>query len=181
MRRLTSLLRLVALVVTATSAHAQPPEPRPPSPLQGFGAARRIVGTSTTRHFEMKGAPGAIVDTSTLVFPGGSAGTEFTIDFVVQYEGPRPKTPPSVVDVVITQYVSSDEHPDMSMQADGQAVDMNPRLRSRRSVVASIPFDEFAKLANADAIVERAFDTELEFGAGQRRMLHAVAQRWSGM
>ena len=68
----------------------------------------------------------------------------------------------------------------MALSIDGRALPLNTRLRSRRSVVATMSFDEFVRLANADAIVERAFDVDLEFGPGQRRMLRSVAERWSG-
>jgi hypothetical protein len=156
------------VVATAAPAVAQPTAPR------------QMVGTGITGGFQSKDPGGAIVDTSRLEFRDGAGAIAFTVDFVVQYERQRPAVPPSVVDVVITEYTGADEQPEMTIRVDGRPVDMHPRLRSRRSVVASIPFDAFVALTAGETIVERAFDTDLVFSSGQTRMLRSVAQRWAG-
>ena len=66
------------------------------------------------------------------------------------------------------------------MRVDGRDLAVVPRARSSKSIVSSISFDEFLRLAYADTVVERAFDKELVFGAGQRRVLRSVAVCWSG-
>jgi hypothetical protein len=131
-------------------------------------------------HIEMNSAAGTTVDTATVAFPDSQGRPAFTVDFIAQYEGATPSAPPRVVDVVITQLPPDDDAPHVSMQVNGEALMLVPRVRSRRAMVASIAFDDFVKLANADSVVERAFDAELEFGVGQIRMLRTVAQRWSG-
>jgi hypothetical protein len=47
-------------------------------------------------------------------------------------------------------------------------------------VVASISLDEFDRIARAGVVVDRTFDTELELGPGQVRMLRFTANRWLG-
>jgi hypothetical protein len=47
-------------------------------------------------------------------------------------------------------------------------------------VVATISLDEFDRLTRAAAVVDSAFDTELELGTGQIRMLRYTADRWLG-
>lgn len=168
MSRLMAAVGAAAVVATASSASVQTLQPR------------RIVGTRISSHFEMKGATQDIVHYATLTFSDDTGAPAFTVDFVAQYQGVRPASPPRVVDIVITQIPANDEHPEVRMEADGQPVPLVTRLRNRRSVVASIPFDKFVQLVTAEAIVERAFDTELEFGAGQLRMLRSIAQRWAG-
>jgi hypothetical protein len=157
----------IALTATASAVHAQSTQ----SP--------RLVGTAISGHLDMKGDDGTIVETATLVFPGGDGRPAFTVDFVAQYVGTKPLTPASVIDIVITHLPPNDDRPDVAMQINGQPMELVTRLRSRRSVVASISFNEFLALANADTIVERAFDTELEFGPAQRRLLREAALRWS--
>jgi len=167
MQFLTSLLCLAA-VAPAAIAPVQPNQPR------------RIIGTTFSADLDLTNAGRETIDRATVAFLGADRRPEFTIDFVAQYTGVKPAAPPSVVDIVVTDHPSNDEQPDATMRVDGQPLAMNPRLKSRRSVVASIPFEDFLKLANATTIVERAFDVELEFGAEQMRMLQMVAKRWAG-
>src|SRR5262249_30664280 len=112
--RYVSPLFVIAMGI-AVAARAQPAQ------------QRRIVGTGISGGFEMTGAPGTIGDTARLVFPGGGA-PEFTVDFTVQYQAPQPLAPPAVVDMVITQYVSGDDRPGLSLQIDGTDVELHPRL-----------------------------------------------------
>jgi hypothetical protein len=152
----------------AAVAQGQPPPPQ------------RVIGNQISGLWQWNSATQKMTDTATCTFRGSSAGPLVTIDFVTQYAGQRPTTPPTVVDMVVTQHPPNEDAPEMALSIDGRALPLNTRLRSRRSVVATMSFDEFVRLANADAIVERAFDVDLEFGPGQRRMLRSVAERWSG-
>ena len=120
-------------------------------------------------------------DTLTLTFAGAGEST-ISVDFVAEYPGERAfaVSRPSVVDIIVTEHSSNEEHPEMAMSVDGRDLAVMPRPRSSRSIVSSISFDEFLRLANADTIVQRAFEKELVFGEGQRRALRSVAGRWSG-
>jgi hypothetical protein len=152
----------------AAVARAQPPQPQ------------RVIGNQISGLQQWNSATQKMTDSATCTFRGSSDGTLVTIDFVTQYAGQRPATPPTVVDMVVTQHPPNEDAPEMALSIDGRSLPLNTRVRSRRSVVATMSFDEFVRLANADAIVERAFDVDLEFGPGQRRMLRSVAERWSG-
>ena len=152
----------------AAVAHGQPPEPQ------------RLIGNQISGLQQWNSATQKMTDTATCTFRGSSDGPLVTVDFVTQYAGQRPATPPTVVDMVVTQHPPNEDAPEMALSIDGRSLPLNTRLRSRRSVVATMSFDEFVRLATADAIVERAFDVDLEFGQGQRRMLRSVAERWSG-
>lgn len=165
--RLTKVLLVGGLVAIASLAHAQPAQPR------------RLVGTQLSGHMDFDASNGNTVDVVTLSFGNADGRAEVSIDFVAQYRGRRPDAPPPVIDLVMTQLTAEDEHPNMALQVDGRPVNAIPRLRSRRSIVASIPFDEFVRLANASRIIEHAFGVDLEFGAAQLGMLRSVAQRWA--
>jgi hypothetical protein len=155
------------LACTAATAVAQPPPPR------------RIVGRSISGHIDMR-TTGATVDTAAVVFDDTGGGPGFTVEFVAQYDGARPASPPGVVDMIVTERAPGDDLPRVGLQLNGEPQAVVARPRSARSIVVSLSFDDFVKLASADSVVERAFDTELEFGAGPLRMLRTVAQRWSG-
>jgi hypothetical protein len=102
-----------------------------------------------------------------------------TVDFPTRYQGlGRPTSAPGAVDIIVTQLPANDDAPTMTMRANGEAVPIITRLRSRQSIVATLPFDEFVRLVNGDTLVQQAFDSELEFSAGQLRMLRATAERW---
>jgi hypothetical protein len=152
----------------AAVVEAQPPQPQ------------RVIGDQLSGQMQWNPTAQKTTDMATCTFRGSSDGLLVTIDFVTQYAGQRPTTPPTVVDMVVTQHPPNEDAPEMALSIDGRSLPLNTRLRSRRSVVATMSFDEFVRLANADAIVERAFDVDLEFGPGQRRMLRSVADRWSG-
>jgi hypothetical protein len=65
-------------------------------------------------------------------------------------------------------------------QIDGETVPVVARLQARRSVVATVSLDELDRLSRAGVIVDRAFNTELEFGSGQLRWLRQAADSWLG-
>jgi hypothetical protein len=66
------------------------------------------------------------------------------------------------------------------LRVDGETVPIVTRLHSKRSVVATVSLAEFDRIAHAGVVVDRTFDTELELGPGQVRMLRATADRWLG-
>ena len=68
----------------------------------------------------------------------------------------------------------------MMLRVDGETVPIVTRLHSKRSVVATVSLAEFERIAAAGVVVERTFNTELELGAGQLKMLRATADRWLG-
>ena len=68
----------------------------------------------------------------------------------------------------------------MTLRVDGDTVPVVARLRSQRSVAATVSLDEFDRIARAGVVVDRTFGTELEIGAGQARMLRTIADRWLG-
>ena len=154
--------------------------------LLGAGVAgaqtNRIVGQSIGGHMDWDPATRTTRDTSTFTFAGGDDGATVTVDFVAQYIGERvfATSRPAVVDVIVTEHPANEDAPEMSIRVDGRDLAVVPRARSSKSIVSSISFDEFLSLAHADTVVERAFDRELVFGAGQRRALRSVAARWSG-
>jgi hypothetical protein len=174
MLRVSVVVGYSVLAIAAAGAQA-----RQPAAVRGVRASGRIVGTVISGHHDLNTA-GTGVEAATLGFLDPDGQTAFTIDFVVQYAGARPAAAPAVVDMIITEHPVGEGSPDVSLEVNGAPQPVVARPRTARAVVASMPFDDFEKLANADTIVERAFDTELEFGPGQLRMLRTVAQRWSG-
>ena len=101
------------------------------------------------------------------------------MDFVARYATERPRSAPTVVDMIVTELAPEDDRPAMQMRVDDEPLPLIGRLRSRRSVVATMPFEDFVRLTNGARIIEQAFGTELEFGAGQLRMLRSTATKWS--
>jgi len=125
-------------------------------------------------------------DTAALTFAAADGGPTLTVEFLSRYPfQPAPagivaRTPPAVVDIVVTQNAVNQDVPPLSLVADGQAVPLVTRFRSARAVVSTITFDQFVSLANAATLVEQAFDCELEFTPPQLRMLKSTAERWAG-
>jgi hypothetical protein len=154
--------------------------------LLGAGAASaqpaRIAGQSIGGHMDWDPATRTTRDTSTCTFTPGGDAASITVDFVVQYAGEQAfaVTRPAVVDIIVTEHPANEDTPEMAVDVDGRTLGLLPRPRSSRSVVSTISFEEFLRIANANTIVQRAFDRELVFGEGQRRMLRSVAGRWSG-
>ena len=169
MQRMTAIVSVLIVLgaATGTSGEAQ--------------QRRRIIGQQLGGHFQFDPVTRTTTDTATLTFAGNDGGPALTVDFTTRFSGVgRPTSTPAVVDIVVTQHAVNDDAPEMAMRVDGEAFPLTTRLRSRRSVVASIPFDQFIRLTNAETIVEQAFDTELAFSAAQVRMLRSTAQRWAG-
>ena len=86
----------------------------------------------------------------------------------------------TIVDIVVTEHPREDDTPEMTMRVDGEPVPLITRLRSSRSLVASIPLAELDRIANAGVVVDRTFGTELELGPGQVRMLRTTVDGWIG-
>ena len=164
------MLRLCAIVagailVVATVASAQTP---------------RLVGNAIGGAFHWHSDAGTTTDTRTLRFDDAQGRQAFTVEFQVVYPGQRAAAAPAVVDMIVTQHPADEAQPQVTLNVNGEALAVVTRPRTERSVVVSMPFDEFTRLANAETIVQRVFDTDLEFGAGQLRMLRTTAVRWAG-
>jgi hypothetical protein len=142
---------------------------------------RRIVGDRISESFQVLKGTGETLASETLTFRGSDGGPTFTVDFTTRFPGEgRPTSAPGAVDILVTEHLASDDSPAMSMRLNGVPLSLVARLHGRRSVAATVPFDEFVRLTNAEIIVQLAFGTELELSAMQRGMLRSVAQRWAG-
>jgi hypothetical protein len=148
-------------------------------PAQTPQTAPRIVGQVVGGHLQIDQATKATIDTVTLTFKNSDETPAATVDFVVRYATGRPRQAPAVVDMIVTEVSAADDQPRVQLEVDGQTLSLNGRLRSRRSYVSSMPFDEFVRLSNADTIVHPAFGTELQFGRAQVSMLRSAAAKWS--
>jgi hypothetical protein len=172
MQRMTATIGVLIVLGAATGMHGQAQQ------------RRRIVGKTIGEHWQVNGSansPRTTTATSTLTFTGNYCGPVLTVDFTTRFPGMgRPTSQPSVVDIIVTEHPTSDDAPEMTMRVNGDSLPLATRLHSPRSIVATIPFDEFVRMTNAETIVEQAFDTELVFSAGQFGMLRATAQRWAG-
>lgn len=167
MRRLSVVSVMVfTLAVGFEAATAQPSPPA------------RLVGRTTSQKLEVKPTTNRTVDTFTLRF-GDEGSIAFTVDFVVQYASQGARTAPGIVDVVVTEHPAGEDQPELALTVDGRPIPLITRARQPRSIVTSISFDDFAKLAGAGSVVQRAFDTELVFGDAQLRLLKMTAERWA--
>lgn len=160
----------VALLSMAGTAAAQAlPQP-----------SQHIVGDRFSGNMQIEGKSGRMTDTATLTFQNPDGGPVYTIDFIAHRPVHEPVASPGVVDIVVTQHPVEDNSPEMMWRVDGETVPVVTRLHGRRSVVASISLDEFDRITRAGVVVDRTFDTELELGPGQVRMLRFTADRWLG-
>jgi hypothetical protein len=172
MQRMTATIGVLIVLGAATGTHGQSQQ------------HRRIVGKTIGEHWQVNGSANSTrttTATSTLTFSGNDDGPVLTVDFTTRFPGTgRPTSPPSVVDIIVTEHPASDDAPEMTMRVNGDSLLLATRLHSSRSIAATIPFDEFVRMTNAETIVEQAFDTELVFSSGQLGMLRSIAQRWTG-
>jgi hypothetical protein len=162
-------LMSVALLAMAGTAAAQPPQ-----------LVRRIVGDRISGNMQIEATSRTMTDTATLTFQSPDGGPVYTIDFIARHPVQEPVASPGVVDIVGTQHPVEDNSPEMMLRVDGETVPIVTRLHSKRSVVATISLAEFDRIARAGVVVDRTFDTELELGPGQVRMLRLTADRWLG-
>jgi hypothetical protein len=169
MKHTFGLVCLLTVIALSPDARAQSP-----------ASPRHIVGTWTSRMSHIDAATRMMTDTFTLTFQNGDGGPMYTIDFIARHEAQQPVASPGVVDIVVTQHPAEDDVPEMNLRVDGQAVPLVTRLRSRRSVVATVSLDELDRIASAGVVVDRMFNTELELGQGQVKMLRSTADRWLG-
>jgi hypothetical protein len=165
MRQTTVLCGIAVALTVASAAGAQSPQ--------------RILGNQISGNMKMEPDSRVVTDTATLTFAGDS-GPVYTIDFITRHPAMQPVTAPGIVDIVVTQHPVEDQTPEMTMRVDGETVPLITRLRSSRSVVASIPLADLDRIANAGVVIDRTFGTELELGPGQVRMLRITVDRWTG-
>jgi hypothetical protein len=165
MKPLTVIVTSVLLLCAAPMAHGQ-------------SSRTHVGGRGLTGTLLINTAKRVSIETTTLTFGNAGAPT-FTVDFTAMI-GLDPSTPPpTVVDITVTQYPPDDENPEMTLRIDGQPIPLITRLHSRRSIVSTIPFSEFLQITAAAAIMEDAFQSELEFSPAQLGMLRATADRWA--
>jgi hypothetical protein len=165
------MMKIAAILVAvlAQSVSAQPPQ-----------SPQRIVGDRISGNMKIDSKAGTVIDTATLEFVSRDGGPGYTIDFIARHPLWQPVPASGVVDIVVTQQAADDELPAMTLRVDDDAVPLVTRLRSRRSVVATVPLAEIERIVAGGIVVERTFGTELELGAGQLKMLRATADRWLG-
>jgi hypothetical protein len=162
-------LTFVALLAVVGRAGAQTPQ-----------GAQRIVGDRISGQMHLDARTRMTIETATLTFPGRDGGPTYTIDFTARHLVNEPVVSPGVVDIVVTQHPVEDDAPEMMLRVDGETMPIVTRLHSKRSVVASVSLEAFDRIARAGTVVDRSFDTELELGPGQARMLRSTADRWMG-
>lgn len=168
MTRVTGVLAVLLGLVCPAAGLAQVPAPR------------HIVGHLISGGMQIDGKAGMVTETATFTFQNRDGGQVYTIDFIALHPVRGPVAASGAVDIVATQHPVADDAPEMTLRVDGEAVPVVTRLHSRRSVVATVSLAELDRIASAGSVVERTFDTELEFGPGQVRMLRATADRWLG-
>lgn len=151
----------------ATAAAAQPA-------LSG-----RVPGRSIGEQFHPVPGTQVTEHTVTLKFGHNDDRPLYTVEFVTRIADHQPAAP-GVVDIIVTQVQSDDDAPAMALRVDGQTQAVPARLHGRRSIATTMAFDAFAKMTAANTIIYLAFDEELEFSAGQMRMLRATIDRWTG-
>jgi hypothetical protein len=166
MKKFSVIAGVLAALCVATMAWAQPE------------AARRLVGREIGGHSRFDGR--ATTETATLTFKADDGGPAFTVDFIARFEGQRPASAPRVVDVAVTRHAIGEDAPAMTMRVNGESLPLVARLQGRQSIVATISFDELQRMTNAETLVERAFDNELELSDLQLKMLRSMVQRWAG-
>lgn len=169
MRQAIVLSGIAVVLGLAPRAGAQPPQAPP-----------HIVGNQISANMEIDMKAGVMTDTATLRFQNRTSDSVYTIDFTAHHPVNEPVASTGVVDIVVTQHPVPDDAPDMMLRVDGETVPVVTRLRSKRSVVATMSLAEFDRLAAAGVVVDRTFNTELELGAGQLKMLRKMADRWLG-
>jgi hypothetical protein len=169
MKRTLTILGVIAALGPVILAQGQPP------------ALRRVVGERLSAQLQLDTRAQTTTATTTLTFTGNDGGPVLTVDFITRYAGLGQATAaPKAVDIIVTQHPVDEDAPEMTMSVNGESLPLVARLHSRRSVVATISFDDFVRLATSERLVERAFGTELEFSDPQLRMLRSESQRWSG-
>ena len=119
--------------------------------------------------------------TATLGFAARDGGPSATVEFRASYTGPLRSMhdAPSVVDIVVAQHPDGEQSPTMALAVDGRPRPLNARSIASQSIAATISFDEFVRLVNAESLVQEAFDSELVFSTMQLRMLRRIAIEWS--
>jgi hypothetical protein len=170
MKSMLTIARVIGVVVLVGLA-------QPATAQQA--SATRIVGRETSQKLDIK-PQAKTIDTFTLTFGAPGSATAFDVQFVAQYASQGARTAPEVVDVVVTERQAEDSQPALSITVDGASMPVVARTRYPRSIVTSLAFDDFMRIATAGTVVEHAFGTDLVFGDGQRRMLRLTAEKWAG-
>src|SRR5262249_21252496 len=165
--RMKLVIAVASVVLLSTLSYAQ----QPLRHLSGVDIAEKWASSAERTTLS-----------ATLRFVARDGGPSATIAYRASYRGPARDVHdvPAVVDVIVSQHPEGAETPTMAVVVDGRPQSLAARVMSSRAVAATISFDEFVRLANADALVQEAFGGALEFSQGQLRMLRNTAARWSG-
>jgi hypothetical protein len=146
--------------------------------LSAQSSQNRVLGREISGRLALDGRNQLSMETMTLTFRPDNGGPTFTVDFTARRSLQPSAPPPDVVDITVTQHPVEDDTPQMTLRADGQSVSLITRVKSRRSIVSTISFSDFLRLAAASSIVENAFMSDLEFGPAQLGLLRSTAGRW---
>jgi hypothetical protein len=167
MKKLALAVLAVGLLVVSVGAQTTAP-------------VRHFVGRSLGGGFHPVAGTQFTEETVTLKFGPDDNAPDFMIDFITRIADHRP-APPGVVDLIVTElHAADDRTPAMTLRTDDRTLPLPTRLHGRRSVATTMTFEDFEKLIASTTIVEQAFDADLEFSAGQIRMLRATVDRWMG-
>ena len=141
----------------------------------------RALGQGITLEMHTDQASNTWISTATLTFADTGGNRTFSIDFVTQFPaaGQRPARSRSV-DMIVSEHQPTEKTPAMSMRLNGvESLPVTPRFHTSRSVVATLSFDEFLRLADATTVAPTAFNTELEFSLAQIGILRTFADQWT--
>lgn len=168
MRRLLLLVSVICSTGMASPSLAQ-------TPLTG-----RALGQGVSLQMHTDQASNTWISTATLTFVGTADDRTFTIDFVTQFPGTgHPPARPRAVDMIVSEHPATENSPAMSMRLNGESLPIRPRIHSSRSVVVTLSFDEFVRLANAATVAPTAFNTEFQFSDAQLAILRTFAEEWT--
>jgi hypothetical protein len=149
------------------------------APAAQVRLARRAAGSGVSLKMHTDQNSNTMISTATFTFSGNPSDSTFSVDFVTQLpaEG-QPAVRPHAVDMIVSEHPATEDAPTMSIRLDGEELPIRPRFHSSRSMVTTLSFDDFVRLANAATVAPTAFDTQLEFSAAQIRILRTFAEQW---
>src|SRR5262252_148036 len=138
-----------ATPAAARAAFATPTANRPPVPLTG-----RALGQGITLEMHTDQASNTWISTATLTFADTGGDRTFSIDFVTQFPAAEQRPARSrAVDMIVSEHQPTEKTPAMSMRLNGvESLPVTPRFHTSRSVVATLSFDEFLRLADATTV-----------------------------
>ena len=150
------------------------------APAAQVRVARRAAGSGVSLAMHTDQNSNTMISKATFTFAGNPGDSTFSVDFVTQLPARgQPAARPHAVDMIVSEHLATEDAPTMSIRLNGEDLPMRPRFRSSRSVVTTLSFDDFVRLANAATVAPTAFDTQLEFSVPQMGILRTVAEQWT--